>query len=78
MKFEIPKILWQSEQKDGWIKHISTNTMHAYDINAVDDEYWVCYKDGGFKKFKDLDEAKSWVQNTHYPEQVAKYFEIVS
>ncbi|WFF39272.1 hypothetical protein LU290_03350 [Moraxella nasibovis] len=78
MKFKIPQIHWQQIPKDGWTKYKSTNTMHDYHINALDGEYLVWYKDGGHKVFDSLDKAKDWVQNTHYPAQVAKYFEVAA
>lgn len=70
MKFEIPAIKWE---KDG-LKKISTNTFITYTIRPNG----VCnYGEGKFKECQSVDDAMDWVETTHYPAQVKKYFRVV-
>lgn len=70
MKFEIPAIKWQ---KDG-LKKISTNAFITYTIF----ENGLCnYGEGKFKQCQSVEDAMDWVENTHYPAQVKKYFRVV-
>lgn len=70
MRFEIPPILWA--KKDG--KRISQSTFITYTIS----ENGLCnYGEGKFKQCQSVEDAMDWVENTHYPAQVKKYFRVV-
>lgn len=73
MIIEIPKIKWKRID-DG--VYVSTNTFIEYAIIKTDGFYHCNYAGGKFKEFKTKDEAKEWVQSTHYPAQIKKYFKV--
>ncbi|WP_432481644.1 hypothetical protein [Moraxella sp. ZY200743] len=82
MKFQIPEILWVTQKEKGFdghcrVTHISKNAFIEYAIQ-VEAGLFYCYYGGRFKEFNSLENAKKWVQEVHYPAQVAKYFKVAA
>lgn len=82
MRFKIPVIQWVVQKErcfDDCSRqtHISKNTFVEYAIQ-VEAGLFYCYYGGRFKEFNSLENAKKWVQEIHYPAQVAKYFEVAA
>lgn len=74
MLFKIPTIEWEHSQNSCQ----STNTFNQYTIQILPDICLCYYGNGRYKEFKNLHDAKEWVEQTHYPAQVAKYFKLIS
>lgn len=70
MLFKIPKLMWKPEDEN---KFSTDNTFIEYVITKVEDKFLCFYGNGRYKEFNELNEAKDWVEQTHYPAQVAKY-----
>lgn len=78
MLFKIPKIEWEATVTEhGITRHRSLNTFVYYTIQEFNDFIFVYYKDGSYKEFKSIDEAKEWVEAIHYPAQVRKFFVVL-
>lgn len=79
--YKIPKLKWSDRLEQALDTYrkvwFTTNTFNDYYIQKEDDLFYCYYGNGRFREFKSLDEAKDWVENTHYPDQVNKYLEKV-
>lgn len=73
--YRIPPIQWDKDKHSG--RYFSTNTFQSYDIHLDRGRYVCFYKQGAYKEFNSLNEAKDWAEQIHYPAQVAKYLERV-
>lgn len=73
--YSIPPIKWGLDNSTGRV--FTTNTFQSYDIQRDRNHYVCFYKQGAYKEFNSLNEAQEWVEQIHYPAQVAKYLEKV-
>lgn len=77
MLFKIPKLEWNTiydGTTDKVLKTVTcTNSFIDYTIQHQDNNFYCFYGNGRYKEFKDLQDAKEWVEFTHYPAQVNKF-----
>lgn len=68
--FTIPSIQWEGNK--------TVNTFITYTIINMNDVHICNYADGKFKEFTTIADLKDWVENVHYPAQIAKFMEKVN
>lgn len=80
--FKIPKLIWKDRIEqvlDNYRKvWFTTNTFNDYYIQHENGIYYCYYGNGRFNEYYSLEEAKEWVEQIHYPAQVAKFLEKVN
>lgn len=67
--FTIPPIQWDGNK--------TVNTFNTYRIINKDNVHICNYAEGKFKEFVTIADLKDWVENVHYPAQIAKFMERV-
>lgn len=81
--FKIPTVLWKerySKSQNNVLLSKSwetTNTFIPYTAHYIEESFRCYYGEGRYKEFTTLEQLQDWVQNTHYPAQIAKYMERV-
>lgn len=80
-KFKIPEISFVEVKPKVWE---TTNTFHPYVVRELEGVVLVHYTDFSHphdrrmpNEFKSLEMAKSWIVETHYPAQIAKFLEVL-
>lgn len=69
----IPKpIIWGHDPEDNTT--YSKNTFNSYVMQYLEDCIWCFYDKGKYKEFSNIEDAKEWVSEVHYPAQIEKYF----
>ncbi|WP_411350537.1 hypothetical protein [Moraxella lincolnii] len=76
MLLKIPKIVW--EYSTTYECDVAVNTIIPYTIRDIKGEIHCYYGNvGRYKLFTHIEDAKEWVEQIHYPQKLANYFEVI-